>query len=959
MKIKYAIVFLCMCGLINGIYAQTSPNSLKHEASKHISAGRFGEAISILSELISQYPEMADAFNLRGLCYEKRSQYRYAVIDFRQAVKLDPPNESYKQNLIRTQSQHEQIILKKIENYKRELMINPKLSQNYYAIGQCYEELDQWDEAENWYGKYFEMTDVSSEKVIRYAEILANNNQLKKGEEILLKFVNRFPNDYTLISRYGYFLMWLGKYSQAIQTFERALELKPFYKEAQDGLELAKGGPRKANAAASNYQCDGQPASVPNKSETERYLEELRTNPENNKVRWKLIRELMNQRQFEQAAGHIELYEKHSGSAGLPLVKSLKDSVYQILITDYYGKFEADPSNANVVMKLSTFYNNVGAHENAIKIMATYFNTVSMESDPNMAFRYAQHCAWYGQLETAQRVLHELIVSDPDNLDYQLLLGQTLVWSNKDLTAAQKYLENVHNHQPRNVIAILTLSSLHIARQELDRANEYLLLAKAVDPENREIAPVEKYYQTEVQAASQRKVFTILQQGRELIAQQKYDEALEKFDSYFDRVIHPPRSVQVEYAELNISMKNLGKAISIYDALLNEEFDFNIAVRRAKALLWNEELDRARFEFEQLCQQKPDHFECRLFYGDTLLRLKEYDRAREIYKDLSAQDLNSEQKAMVKTRFSYLPKSGAAKLLSQIPNHLGLNPIASYYSDNQHFQIQHVGGSFHVGLFPFLTTAVSLIQATVNSEDQNRKFNTLKGRLILKFSEQLSLNSGYGVLNTANETGRSVYDASLNIKMDESLTASLYYENTDGALILYSPFLMDRRFDVDFYKFTGKYQSDSKIILAGHFSYLSISDGNKGNDVLARIGKGMFKTLTFGYETQYLNYKYLAPPLPNSGGSQGLYYSPQNLDSHSLWTDWQPTLTEKMDIRFSGKVGYLPALDIILRQFDVAVKYQPAKRLVINAQLSAGSSFRFDSSYNYFSGSFSAYWSLF
>lgn len=958
---KFVITIFFVLGLINGIYAQTSPNSLKHEASKHISAGRYGEAISILSELISQYPEMADAYNLRGLSYEKRSQYRYAVIDFRQAVKLDPANESYKQNLIRTQTQHEQIVQKKIDNYKRELMINPKLSQHYFAIGQCYEELDQWEEAENWYGKYFEMTDVSSEKVIRYAEILANNNQLKKGEEILLKFVNRYPNDYKLISRYGYFLMWLGKYSQAVKTFERALELKPFFKEAQDGLELAKGGPQKLNASVSNRQGGGQSASSSNKSNIDRYLDQLKSNPQNNKVRWSLIRELMNQRQYEQAAGHIELYEKYSDSAGLPLVKSLKDSVYQILITDYYGKFEADPSNAEVVMKLSTFYDNVGSHENAIKIMATYFSTVSLESDPKMAFRYAQHCAWYGQLETAQTVLQELIVSDPDNFDYQLLLGQTLVWSNNDLATAQKYLENVHNHQPRNVFALLALCSLHIARQELDRANEYLQLAKAVDPENKEIAPVEKYYQSEVQAASQRKVFTILQQGREFVAQQNYDEALEKFDSYFAQVIRPQRSVQVEYAELNISAKKLGKAIKIYDELLDEEFDFDfdIALRRAKALLWNEELDRANSEFEKLCQQQPDHFECRLFYGDTLLRLKEYDRAREIYKDLSARDLNSEQKAMVKSRFSYLPKSGAAKLFSQIPNHLGLNPIASYYSDNQNFQIQHVGGSFHVGLFPFLTTAASFIQATVNSEDQSRNFNTLKARMIVKFSEQVSLNSGYGVLNTANESGRSAYDASISLKMDETLTASLYYENTDGALILYSPHLVDRRFDVDFYKFTGKYQSDSKIILAGHFSYLSISDGNKGNDVLARIGKGMFKTFTFGYETQYLNYKYLATPVPYSGGSQGLYYSPQNLDSHSLWTDWQPTLADKMEIRFSGKVGYLPSLDIILRQFDVAVKYQPAKRLVINAQLSAGSSFRFDSSYNYFSGSLSAYWSIY
>ncbi len=953
------ILILWLLGLFFSVHAQTSPNSLKHEAAKHMTAGRFGEAISILSELISHYPDLADAYNLRGQCYEKRSQFRYAVIDFRQAVKLAPDNNTYQNNLNRAQKQHEEIVTKKIEKLKRELMINPKLTQHYFAIGQSYEELDLWEEAENWYSRYFDLTEVSSDKVIRYAEILANNNRLKKGEEILLKFVNRFPNDYKLISRYGYFLMWLGKYNQAVKTFERALELRPFYKEAQDGLAQAKAGPQKLNNATGNGQSAGHAGGATPKSRIERYLGELDKNPKNNKIRWKLIRELMDEQNYEGAAEHIALYEKFSDTASLPLMKSIKDSLNQILISDYSDRFEADPTDAKIVMRLTTYYNNIGSHENAIKVMARYFDGVSLEADPTMAFRYAQHCAWYGNLDTARDVLETLLVTDPNNIDYQLLLGQVLVWSNNDLDAAQNYLENVHNHLPRNVFAMLTLSSLHIAKQELERANEYLQLAKAVDPENKEIASVEKYYKSELQAASQRKVFNILQQGRELIVQQKYEEALEKFDSYFARVIHPQRSVRVEYAELNISLKNLEKAIEIYDNLLDEKYDFGIAMRRAKALLWNDELNRAQTEFEKLCQQQPDHFECRLFYADTFLRLKEFGRARTLYKNLLAEDLNSEQKEMVKTRFGYLPKSGAAKLFSHIPNHIGLKPVANYYSDNQNFQIQHLGGSFHVGIFPFLTTAASFIQARVNAEDQSRNFNTFKGRLMVKLSEHLSLNSGYGILNTADESGRAVYDASLSFKMDKTLTASLYHQNTDGALILYSPFLVDRRFDVDFYKFTGTYQSDSKIILAGHFSYLSISDGNKGNEILMRIGKGFFQTLTFGYETQYLNYKYLAPPVPGGNSWQGLYYSPQNLDSHSLWTEWKPAISDKVDMRFSGKLGYLPALDIILRQFDVVAKYQPAKRLIINAQLSAGSSFRFDSSYNYFSGALSAYWSIY
>jgi len=956
---KSVFIIFCIGCIVSRIFAQTSPNSLKHEALKQMSAGRYGEAISILSELISQFPDIAEAYNLRGLSYEKRSQFRYAVIDFRQAVKLAPADESYKQNLSRAQARHEEIVQRDIDKYKRELMINPKLIQHYFALGQCYEELDKWEEAENWYGKYFEMTDVSSDKVIRYAEILANNNRLTKGEEVLRKFVNRYPNDHELISRHGYFLLWLGKYKDAVKTFERALELKPFYKEAQDGLAQAKGGPQKQATAASYTQRADQQGINADRSEKEYYLFELKSNPENNKIRWKLIRKLIDEQEFEHAAAHIELYEKNSNSPLLPLVKSLKDSVYQILITDYYGKFEAKPDSALLVTKLVTFYNSIGSYDNAIQMMATYFKKVPLESDPTMAFRYAQHCAWYGNLDTARAVLAALLVSDPENIDYQLLLGQVLVWSNKDLKMAQSYLENVHNHSPRDIYAILALSSLHITKQELKEANEYLQLSKALDPNHKEIAAVEKYYQSELQAVSERKVFNILQQGRALIAQQKYEEALEKFDSYFAQVINPPRSIRVEYAELNISVKNLAKAISIYDELLGEEYDFEIAVRRAKTLLWNGESARAKTEFEKLNQQQPDHFESRLFYGDTFLRLKDFSRARAIYHDLLDEELNSNQKNMVKERIHYLPKSGMARLFSNIPNHIGLNPLANFYSDNQNFQLQNFGSSIHAGIFPFLATAVSFIQAAVVTADQRCNFNTIKGRLLLKFTDQLSLNSGYGTLKIAKEDGRAVYDAAMTFELAEALKASLYYENTDGALILYSPFLVDRRLDVNFYKFSSQYHSESNIILAGHFSYLSISDGNKGNDMLMRIGKGFFKTLTCCYELQYLNYKYLTPPVPEGNPWQGLYYSPQSLDSHSLWADWKPVLHNKVDLRFSGKFGYLPELDVYLRQFDLVMQYRPSKKLVISGQLSAGSSFRFDSSYNYFSGSVLAYWSLF
>jgi hypothetical protein len=247
----------------------------------------------------------------------------------------------------------------------------------------------------------------------------------------------------------------------------------------------------------------------------------------------------------------------------------------------------------------------------------------------------------------------------------------------------------------------------------------------------------------------------------------------------------------------------------------------------------------------------------------------------------------------------------------------------------------------------------------VASENQQRDFNTFKGRFMIKPLQNLTISSGFGTLNSRGEINRHAVDASVSYAIDDWLNTAFYYENSDAALILYSPFLVNRRFDVDFYKFTGFYQSQSNITLSGHFSYISISDGNKGNDVLMRIGKLFFTNTTLGYESQYLNYKYQARVVPEGAGYQMLYYSPQNLDSHSIWMEWRPKLVNAMNIQVGAKVGYLPELDIILRQIDGVIQYQPVKSLVIHGKISAGSSYRFDMSYTFFSCSVSAYWSIY
>ena len=155
MKIKFIKAVILISILIaSPVYSQGQTDALKYDAQTEMKAGRYGEAIDLLNRYISAHPQEAEGYNLRGLCYEKRSQYEMAVYDYRSARKLKSNNKEIAQNLTRATDTWYKLLYNKIEGHKREIAINPKRPINYLEIGKSYKNLGEWITAEEWYDKY-------------------------------------------------------------------------------------------------------------------------------------------------------------------------------------------------------------------------------------------------------------------------------------------------------------------------------------------------------------------------------------------------------------------------------------------------------------------------------------------------------------------------------------------------------------------------------------------------------------------------------------------------------------------------------------------------------------------------------------------------------------------------------------------------------------------------------------
>lgn len=299
------IIFLFL-GMSIFLFSQDN-SELKKQAYKYIQSGRYGEAIEILNKYIPSNPQDASAYDMRGKCYENRSQYEEALEDYKRASKLEPGNNNYKNNVIRIRKNWDDIILKRIEGYKRELFRNPKNYDNYLKIAKCYQDLENYNEAEKWFDDYMSKKELSANDAILYANMLIKANKLKKAESIITAQINKYPQDHRLLSKRGWIRNWLGDYKNAINDFERALVLKPFFKEAQDGLDNAKG-------KGYNFTIvEKDTGKARFEFAIDKYTRILQKYPNKDDIRFLLIEELLKYKRIGEAQVHLAyLADKYS-----------------------------------------------------------------------------------------------------------------------------------------------------------------------------------------------------------------------------------------------------------------------------------------------------------------------------------------------------------------------------------------------------------------------------------------------------------------------------------------------------------------------------------------------------------------------------------------------------------------------------------------------------------------------
>ena len=631
--------------------AQNKSDIWKRQAQILINEGRFAEAVDQLNKYITANPHLADGYHTRGLCYEKMIQYQYSVLDLRRAVRLDPKNQVIRKDLNRVISTWHELLYKRIDGLKRDLAVDPKRAFTYLEIGKCYRWLEEWSDAEYWYDEYLKRDDnASPDEIIRYTEILAKTGSIIKGERILKKFVGRYPDDWRLWSRYGYFTLWLGKNTIALDAFTTALGFKPYFKEAEDGLDLAKRQGYVTLFQGRAFERVEYPI--------DRYFRLLNKNPDDDELRFKLVNELIGANRYEEAYQQLQyLTPKHSEDDNYKslwnTVTAYRDSTFNRDVLLYTGKIKENPSDKESVMKLAAAYANLYYYDNATEVLNEYLQDQPDDKDQDARFMYAKYLAYNYEWEKAIRQINILLKLDPENIDYKLLRGQIGAWTSQDTNLAKSDLLSVIEARPNDVPCLLALVTVYTWEKDFTEAKKYLDIAVQLAPQNPDVQTAQSNYQLHLSAYAELQVFALRSEAGKLAEQGKCAEAFNKYEEYKSKRTALNNDELREYAEVASCAKHYDVAIHAYDKILAGGFDYKIALQRAKNYYYNKDTAKAVQELKNLSKMKPDDDVAQLFLADAYSMTDEPAKADIIYHDLLKKNDDEKKKDELYQRLVY------------------------------------------------------------------------------------------------------------------------------------------------------------------------------------------------------------------------------------------------------------------------------------------------------------------
>ncbi len=920
MKILLSIILILFTPIF--CLAQSDYKTLIENSKVLMESNRYGEAIELLNRLVAANPQSAEGFNLRGICHEKRGNYEQAVYDYRTAIRIAPADKQISENLKRAESDWYRLLYNQIEGYKREIAINPAVSKNYLEIGKCYKNLGEWNEAEIWYDLYLEKEEAPADEILRYTEILAKNNHISKGEPVLKKSVEKYPDDHRLWSRYGYFLFWLGKSRAAENAFNQALNIRPYFKEALDGLDLVRG-------KKTIYTINDTSSVLGKGKKIKEYLIDnyfltLRKNPENDKIRFKLIDELIKYKRFEEALQQLEILKpKYSNEQMFQQISSNVENKRNEYLDDQIKELKTlinkNPLDRVSTVRLAELLTYRMQLPEAISLLNGY---LKLNDDNEIRFLLAKYYLWDSKLCESKTQLEVLLQKKYSNPEVELMLARIYLWLNSEIQKSEYLFEKYLSLFPENKDAISGLIETKLKLEKYSEAEKILGTHEQLFT-SAEVADIKKRIEESNRNKKLSEQYKVLEKAREFSLNKNYKLAIR---SYLEYLNFDPENLQakLELADVYAANSEFDNSNNLYQQILFNNYDYEIAKRWVKNLIWSKDYLKANLELKRLLLKNPYDVETKLMLADCYLFVNDREKARKIYYELLSR---APESYILNQRLVWL---GDKIIFQGFDFSLQLIPSVIYFRDNQDFIYSGQSFLLRTALTKNISFGGAIHRGGLSSRSEERTLYLVKGMLNLRITEMMKSEASFGQIFFNSGEKEFFGEFNFSIENTDKFLFKSFFRRTDAALELYSPYLVNKRLYTNSAGLELSFYPGLNFIVSSKYYFVSAENKNFGNQVNFRIGNKIYDKVSLGYELYYYNFK----------DRSEFYWAPEDFVSHSFWIGWKVLNNSNAYLNLGGKVGIIPENNYFLSEAFSDFNYNFFQNLAFKLYLAGGNTYR-------------------
>jgi len=627
-----------------------------------------------------------------------------------------------------------------------------------------------------------------------------------------------------------------------------------------------------------------------------------------------------------------------------------------------------DPNNVEALVELADLYVQTRRSEEALDL---YRNAIERQpGDVQLRYAYAQTLAQVGYYDDALQEVDGLLARSPNNPEYQRFYAVTAI-ANRDIDErAEQYLINVLERTPDDVQILLDLSSFRLAQGRIEDADDLIRRALAVaDPQERErIETQSLLIERELLRTEEADQLAILNDARRLAAADMYQEAVERYEEYFEARGRRTRPELKELAQIHTAAGEYVAALSILEALQEQAFEYDIAKEIAKNRYYLEDYSGAIKELEALLQQNPNDFEVRFLLSESYKQLERYEQAQAVYQDVLSTSANAE---LIEERISDIEVTiGSVAGVSQSAEWRGMDYVGIIVPVAEATLARGSGTNYNrwsQGIMTQVTLPISSIliagitshflsgsrRLIPHSETVGERVNQVYGGGYIDLTPPVvSARASYtnrvsllaGVFDY--EGGRTAGFGEIRYWRQEwgLYTASIGLRATEGSTELWSPaggeFAL-RLTQLDLRGSTASVLSDSLMKIGAKLQFNIVQDNFGGVSTTAGSNRGTALELEASYRVLPYIYLGLMYYQLSYRSTVDIYFSPRDYRTITGWLEYEREFTDRWYLRLRGSLGAVArSSGFISRRIDADLIYRFASKLSISISSSIGQSTR-------------------